>query len=208
MISVLVANMKGGAGKTTIATNLAAAFACNGLSTALADGDRQGSSLRWGKARPSSAAPVALLDWTRALEQAPRGTARLVIDSPAAMRATRIEELVARADVIVVPVVPSVFDQDTTAKFLGKLTAIKPVRKGKRPFALVQNRVRKRSRATEQLEAFISSLECHAVGRVPDRAIYPELAAEGRGVFDVTGARGAPLRSDWLEILDFIEESA
>lgn len=208
MISILVANMKGGAGKTTVATNLAAAFASGGLGAALADGDRQGSSLRWGKSRPASAAPITLLDWTRSSGDADRGTSRLVIDSPAGMRTKRVEELVALADVILIPVVPSVFDQDTTARFLGKLTAIKPVRKGKRPFALVRNRVRRRSKATEQLDAFIAGLDCQAVGRVPDRAIYPELAADGRGVFDLTGARAADLRADWTEILDFIDASA
>jgi len=47
MISVLVANAKGGCGKTTVSTNLATAFANAGLHTALADNDRQRSCLTW-----------------------------------------------------------------------------------------------------------------------------------------------------------------
>ena len=57
MISVLVANPKGGCGKTTIATHLAAAFANGGLRTALADTDRQRSCLGWLDARPDWLAP-------------------------------------------------------------------------------------------------------------------------------------------------------
>jgi cellulose biosynthesis protein BcsQ len=63
MITVLVANSKGGCGKTTIATHLAAAFAGAGLRAALADADRQGSSLGWLRARPDGAAPIQALDW-------------------------------------------------------------------------------------------------------------------------------------------------
>ena len=40
MRAILVANIKGGCGKTTVATHLAAAFACAGQATALADLDR------------------------------------------------------------------------------------------------------------------------------------------------------------------------
>jgi chromosome partitioning protein len=112
------------------------------------------------------------------------------------------------ADVVLVPIIPSVFDEGTTARFLAQLKEVKPVRKGKRPYALVRNRVRVRSRATEHLEGFIASLDCEAVGRIPDRAVYPEVAGEGCGVFDVVGKRGQALREDWLEILDFIESHA
>ncbi|MCP5363904.1 MAG: ParA family protein [Hyphomicrobiales bacterium] len=205
MITILVANMKGGAGKTTIATNLAAAYADNGLKTTLADADRQRSSLRWSRTRPDTASPVTGVDWTKQFDDVPKGTARLVVDSPAGMRSKRVDDLVRLADVILVPIVPSVFDESATSKFLRQLQDVKPVRKGKRPYALVRNRVRRRSRATEHLEKFIDSLDCDAVGCVFDRAILPEVAADGCGVFDVGGKRGQSLREDWFEILDFIE---
>ena len=58
MMIVLVANTKGGCGKTTVATHLAAALACHGHRTALADADRQRSSLGWARLRPGTAAPI------------------------------------------------------------------------------------------------------------------------------------------------------
>lgn len=208
MITVLVANMKGGAGKTTIATNLAAAYADSGLRTALADADRQRSSLRWAAARPETVGAITALDWSKGNDAVPAGTARLVVDSPAGMRTKRIDDLVRLADVVLVPIIPSIFDEETTARFLSQLKQIKPVRKGKRPYALVRNRVRARSRATEHLERFIASLDCEAVGRIPDRAVFPEVAGEGCGVFDIAGKRGHALREDWFEILNFIESQA
>ena len=55
MLRVLVTNIKGGCGKTTIATNLAAAFAAGGFATGLAEVDRQRSSLSWLKLRNGDA---------------------------------------------------------------------------------------------------------------------------------------------------------
>ncbi len=206
MITVLVANMKGGAGKTTIATNLAAAYADSGLRTVLADADRQGSSLRWAASRPATMGSVTALDWSKGSDDVPADTARLIVDSPAGMRSKRVDDLVRLADVVLVPIIPSVFDEGTTARFLSQLTEIKPVRKGKRPYALVRNRLRPRSRATDRLERFIATLECEAVGRIPDRAVFPEVAGEGCGVFDIPGKRGQVLREDWFDILEFIEK--
>ena len=58
MRAVLVANPKGGAGKTTLATNLAGYFANQGKKVTLCDLDRQQSSLRWMAFRDPEMAPV------------------------------------------------------------------------------------------------------------------------------------------------------
>ena len=73
MMIVLVANTKGGCGKTTVSTHLAAALACHGRRTALADADRQRSSLQWARLRPGSAALIVALDWSEDLARPPRG---------------------------------------------------------------------------------------------------------------------------------------
>lgn len=95
------------------------------------------------------------------------------------------------ADVILIPIIPSVFDEGTTARFLSQLKEIKPVRKGKRPYALVRNRLRSRSRSVARLERFIGSLQCEAVGRIPDRAVLPKLPrrAVASSTFPESGAK-------------------
>jgi len=86
MITVLVANTKGGCGKTTVATHLAAAFAGAGLRSGLADADKQGSALGWLQVRPESAAPISTLDWRDGPEKLPKDLDRLIVDAPAGMK--------------------------------------------------------------------------------------------------------------------------
>jgi chromosome partitioning protein len=85
MLKVLVASSKGGAGKTTIATNLAAYYAVDGKNTVLVDADRQGSSQRWAEKRAGMPNPVLGLsglrrDWPR---HVPDDAERVIVDSAA-----------------------------------------------------------------------------------------------------------------------------
>ena len=52
MTVIVVANPKGGVGKSTLSTNLAGAFAANGEWVALADLDKQQSAHAWLDLRP------------------------------------------------------------------------------------------------------------------------------------------------------------
>src|SRR5690242_13617660 len=107
VLAVLVTNVKGGCGKTTIATSLATAFAAHGHPTALADVDRQRSARGWLAGRPASAPTIEGLDWRKGCEPVPPRIRRLVIDAPAAMTLARVEELLRQADFVLVPVLPS-----------------------------------------------------------------------------------------------------
>lgn len=204
MIVVLVANTKGGCGKTTVSTHLAAAFAGAGQRTALADADRQRSSVEWTRLRPGTAPPIAALDWSKSMGAAPKGLDRLVIDAPAAMRKKDVFELVRMADVIVVPVLPSVFDQGSTVTFLARLGELKAIRKSRKPVGVLRNRVRPRTRATARLAEFLTEIEHADLGALRDRAIYNDVAAEGLSIFDLPGRRAARLQEDWAPLLDYV----
>lgn len=205
MLSILVANPKGGSGKTTIATNLACAFAAPGRRSWLADVDRSRASLGWLARRPATAAAITGLDWVKGLGKPPNKRGVLVIDAPAGIRKTEIEDLVARADVVIVPVLPSAFDQDATRAFLKRLEVLKPIRKNKKAVAVVRNRVRRNSRAAARLDVFVVGTGQLDVGALPDRALYPELASQGLGIFDLRTKPGLALQQDWQALLGFIE---
>lgn len=205
MIRVLVTHTKGGCGKTTIATNLAGAFARGGLRTALADVDRQGSALAWLELRPETAPRIKGLTWRKGVDKVPDSIDRLVIDVPASLRMGEIEELLDEADIVVMPVLPSLFDEASTERFIGRLEELKSIRKGRKGVVTVANRLRPRSKAGQRLEAFLARIEHPPVARIHDRAIYGELAIQGLSVFDVTVRDGKAIHEEWRPLLAAIE---
>ena len=205
MRSVLVANLKGGCGKTTIATNLAVAFAAGGRAIALADADRQRSSLAWCELRPGHVPPVRALNWIKQQSEVPAGIDRLVIDAPAAMTAGEAEELVRLADVVLVPVLPSVFDEMATRRFVARIEEIKAIRKQRKGLLLVANRVRLNTRAAERLEGFMRDLGHEPAGRIIERALYGELASQGLSLFDINTRAAYETAVHWLPLLERIE---
>lgn len=206
-LRVLVTNIKGGCGKTTIATNLAAAFTAGGFSTGLAEVDRQKSSLSWLKLRDGHGQPIVPLDWRKEMGPVPQGLQRVIIDAPANLRMRHVDELIGVADLVVVPVLASVFDEASTERFLAKLEEMKPIRKGRKGVALVANRLRPRSKATQRLETFLARLGQPIVARLSDRAVYGELAVQGLGVFDVDGHLIRPVRDEWRPLLQAVEDA-
>lgn len=206
MLRVLVTNIKGGCGKTTIATNLAGAFAAGGFVTGLAEVDRQRSSLSWLKLRDAQSREIIGLDWRKDVGTAPGAIRRLVIDAPANLRMRHVDELIQAADLVVVPVLASVFDEGSTERFLSKLDELKPIRKGRKTVALVANRLRPRSKATQRLETFLERLGQPIAARLSDRALYGELAVQGLSVFDVEGHLVRPVREEWRPLLNAIDD--
>jgi chromosome partitioning protein len=206
MLSVLVGNIKGGCGKTTIATHLAVSFALKGLKTAIGDCDRQRSSLNWLKRRAAAAAPIMGLDWSRDVGDPPKGLDRLIIDAPAAMHHKDVEALIRITDVVVVPVLPGAFDEDATAHFLKKLAEVKAVRKNKRVVAIVGNRLRLGTRASDHLDGFFSGLGFPVVARLRDSQIYPNTAAAGLSVLEVGDRRARDYAAEWTPLLQLLEQ--
>ena len=205
MLTILVANIKGGCGKTTVATHLAAASAAAGLSTVLADVDRQRSSLGWLERRPGQAPTLVGLDWAKDFTDTPRGTKRLVIDAPAALKTKQIEDLVKLADVVVLPVLPGAFDEQATQRFLGKLDELKRIAKKKTTVAVVGNRMRARTRAADRLDRFLDGIGHQVVTRLRDSQIYADAAESGLSLFDMPGKRAAEHRGDWQPLLSYID---
>jgi chromosome partitioning protein len=205
----LVINPKGGCGKTTIATSLATAFANTGFSTLLADCDRQGSARTWLKRRPGNVAPVSAADWSRDISRKDTiGFNRVVIDAPAALRRKDVAELVKFADAILMPIMPSVFDEIQSKRFLAMLDRLKPIRKGKRAVALVDNRLKVRSLAARQLEAYHEKINRPPIACLRDSQFYPTAASKGLGLFDYRTQKARELAVDWQPILRFVDEAA
>jgi chromosome partitioning protein len=204
MLSILIANSKGGCGKSTLTTNLSAALALAGHEVLLADADRQRSSLGWAKRRPKTAKPIQVADWNKGIGEIPKTVTRLVIDGPAGLRKELFEELVAQADLILMPVLPSAFDQEASQSFIEKLDALKSIRKNRKGVAIIGNRMRDRTRAADRLDRFLGGLGHAVIARLRDSQAYGEAAATGLSVFEIKGAR-AVIREDWRPLIDYVE---
>ncbi len=203
MIAIAVANIKGGSGKTTLATHLAAWLSGNGVAVTLADLDRQRSALSWTERRPAELPAIRGLDLSRDWVP-PEGPGVVIYDIPAAMKRKDLEELVKQIDALVLPILPSAFDEDGTRRFLDLVSEFKPVRKRRLPIFAVANRVRGRTVAARRLEAFLEELQQPAVATLRDAAAYGAAAGTGRTLFDEPDARARDLLRDWQPLLDAI----
>lgn len=201
---VVVANPKGGVGKSTLATNIAGYFAARGHAVMLGDVDRQQSSRLWLGLRPPTVRPIVNWDVNAdMIAKPPKGTTHVVLDTPAGLHGWRFNDAMKMATKVIVPLQPSVFDIFATRAFLDQLQQSK--HHDKLQVALVGMRVDERTIAANHLHEFVHSLGRPVLGCLRDTQNYVHLAARGLTLFDVTPARVAKDLAQWQAICDWLE---
>ena len=209
MLKILVASSKGGCGKSTIATNLAAHFAQSGKNTALVDLDRQHSSLRWAQKRPDNVPGVLGLEGGGRrgfASQLPPDTDRVIIDSPAGAHRDVLEPLLEDVDAMLVPVLPSGIDMDATTEYLREIAAIPRIKRGKLPVALVANRLKPWTNASQEAVAAMKDLPFPVVAQLRDSQGYVVLTGLGKSIFDYHSQNVAEHQHDWAPLLRWIKK--
>jgi len=212
---IVLLNSKGGAGKSTLVTNLAGCYASRGYATALYDFDPQGSSMRWLQVRPKDKPPIYGVAAYQATKpgttrcwqlRVPAETQRIIIDTPAGVTSQQLVELVRSVDNIIVPVLPSPLDIHATTHFIRELLLVGKIRTYGTRVTIVANRVRENTVVYRALQRFLDTLRIPFVTHLRDTQHYIHAAERGLGIHELHSRRTKTDLRLWEPLLDWLEE--
>jgi len=200
---IVVANPKGGVGKTTLSTNLAGYLASRGHAVMLGDVDRQQSSKTWLGLRPAGLPKIASWEVSRdEIVRPPKGTTHIVLDTPAGLHGRRLDEVMKLADKVLIPLQPSIFDIHATHAFISDLVGHR--RSDRVQTAVVGMRTREGTISTDQLRQFLDGVSVPLLGFLRDTQNYVHLAAHGLTLWDVASTRFQGDREQWEPIITWV----
>ena len=189
-----VLNQKGGAGKSTLATNLACWAVRSGLRTLLADADPQGTARNWRDAGPDEGAFPAVVgaDTERlggALKEIGPAFDAIIIDGPPGISkegpgALTVAAMKA-ADFVLIPVRPSAADIWATSG-LADLVRTRRDAIGRPDAAFVVSSARTGTNLAAEAEDALNGLQLPTLkARTGTRVAYPEALGAGLSVMDL-----------------------
>jgi len=206
MRHILVTNAKGGCGKSTIATNLAAYFASEGYETALADYDPQGSALAWLEARPEEYESITgISGFDEGLRHLPRNADIVVIDAPARSHGKELTDLVKHAETVIVPVLPSPIDIKAAQGFIEELMHRGKIEKHKAKVGIVANRIRENTLIFEELDEYLSGLKVPYIATLREAQNYIRAYQRGIGIHELPPYLAWPDWEQWEPIIEWLE---
>jgi len=213
MQRIIILNPKGGSGKTTIATNLAARFAAVGKQPVLMDLDPQGSSTRWLKKRSEDLPEIhGIAGFERSATvtrswqlRIPQDCGVVIVDTPAALDPQRIPEVTRGADAILVPVMPSDIDIHAAAKCIADLLLVGKIRRSQGRLGIIANRVRSNTLISQSLMRFLRSLDIPLVATLRDTQNYVRAAQAGTGLYEMPKWQVNRDLEDWEELGSWLD---
>jgi len=194
---IVILNPKGGCGKSTLVTNLAACFAARGAAPAIMDFDPQGSAMAWLTRRPAEnpvingiAAFKRSMHATRSWQlRVPEDTGTLLVDSAAGINHDDLRELTRDSSSILVPVLPSMMDTHAASRIIADLLLVAKVNRNEQKLAVVANRTRKNTKSLAKLMRFLDSLGIPIIAVLRDSQNFVYAAEQGIGVHEMQPSR-------------------
>ena len=205
MRHIMVLNSKGGSGKSTIATSLAAYYAGRGEKVALVDYDRQASSLDWIARRPENRPKVSgVAGFEDGFRHVPRNTDVAIIDAPAGCYGKQLTELVRHVETVVVPVLPSTIDILATSKFIDALREVGKVERKEVKLAVVGNRVRDYTLISQELDDYLGTLKMPYVTKLREAQNYVRAYTRGLGIHELPEYLAWPDWEQWKPLVSWL----
>lgn len=210
MKTIVIANQKGGSGKSTTTVHLAVAAESAGDGpVVISDTDPQGSTVDWFNQRKKSGietpryAPLTrsgLMAYTQALKDA--GASYLFIDTAPSVGGVN-PDLFAIADLILIPLNPTPTDLRALVK------GLPVIKQSGKPFNFMLARVRPNLRNNGGVAMALEALGLVLPPRMHERVIYTESFAHGKTAFEIepTGVAAQELAEIWQALKDRIHEN-
>ncbi len=207
MLQIVIANPKGGCGKTTLASQLASYWSDKGYSVGLADHDIQQSALDWLKARPKACAEITPIAAFRG-DKIPAHLDVVVHDMPAACSMSELEACSAQGMRLIIPVLPSPTDIKAGVRFLMGLNRQSWLLENDVQVALVANRVRANTNYYKTLVAFLEQVNMPLITSIRDTQNYIRAMDSGVSIFDLPPSRVKTDMAQWQDLLNWLEGSS
>jgi chromosome partitioning protein len=206
MRHIMVMNAKGGCGKSTLATNIAAYFADEGYTVALADYDPQRSGLDWLERRPDNRPAIAAVEgFAKGMRGVPRSADIVVIDAPARTHEKELNDLVRHAETIIVPVLPSTIDIQASDRFIKELKSVSKVEKKEAKIGVVANRVRENTLIFEELDEHLTVARVPYLTSLREAQNYVRAYTRGLGVFELPEYLAWPDWEQWDPLVKWLK---
>ncbi|WP_317931231.1 ParA family protein [Halioxenophilus sp. WMMB6] len=212
---IMIANGKGGVGKTTVTTNLVSHLSLLGP-VAMLDLDPQASASFWlqlrGPREPKiSALSTKLYDrgqvtrsWmTHKVGQQVR---YVVCDTPAGIHSPDLDRWLLDTDILLIPVAPSQIDINATAAFVKQLLLNPQYRAKPVALGVIMNRVKRNTLSFQKLERFLDSLKIPVVATLRDTQNYVKAVEAGLGINELPKPSAVD-RDDWLKVIRWIRKA-
>jgi chromosome partitioning protein len=211
---IAVLNPKGGAGKSTLALNLAGYLSCQSHNVALIDMDPQGSSSRWLSNRGEDRPPIhgiyinhQQFDEDGKLRiRVPDHITHVVIDAPARVPADRLIDYTCGAHAVLVPILPCDLDIHAASQLISNLLLVAQVSRRNGRIGVIANRVKERTIAYQQLMRFLGSLSIKVVGVLRDSQNYARAASSGLCLHEMPPSRVAKDLEQWSKISEWLQD--
>ena len=204
---ILIANPKGGVGKSTVASNAAGYLARRGLRVMLGDVDKQQSARRWLDIRPAHLPLIEGWDMEgKDTVKPPKGVSHVVLDTPAGLHGKRLEAVYRLADKVLIPLQPSLFDIQATYDFVQALQALRKETGHTPQLCVVGMRAKEGTLSVEQLHHFLQELSVPVLTLLRDTQNYVQLAARGASLWDVAPSRVERDLQQWQPLCAWLDK--